>query len=44
MFKVALIAGFASLSLCGGWCGNSDNQVFGSWNRLSGNGNRIAGH
>ena len=31
MFKAALIAGFASLSLCGGWGKSSDNQTYGSW-------------
>jgi len=43
MFKAALIAGFATLSLCGGWCKNSDNQIYGNWNKLGGRSNRIAG-
>ena len=44
MFKVALIATFVTLSLCGGWGGNNDNTIYGNCNRLSGNGNTITGN
>ena len=44
MFKVALIAAFATLSLCGGRHGNNDNTIYGNWNKLSGSRNILLGN